>query len=707
MNRFLEYIPTTSSIYVDMTGSYTPSSASKGELILVRQDAILNKPYVGPGIAVARPGEQSIANAMSMVSAVRWNDDIDWVFLADGAAAAATRRFFMYTFNRKTWTFDWAGSILANYVTNTGVKTIRGFRAILDRHITGTVGVSGTAVTGVGTGFQSGRFAAGARIGFGSTDPNQITTWYDISSISSETALTLSTPVASTIGAGTAYVIEEIRLLFALTNATAANGGLFLIKGLNPSTFSPLNTNIAEAAAADNIRGIYWLSDHLGTVTNTNASGMGLESTETATSQSRMCYVLNGTTTSQIFKYNIRAALTPSSGKSNAAFVLATGISPTLTGTAGQVNNARLAKTSHGPGSGSLNFYFTTGTRIYRVAETNIITGSTVFLSDNMVEIPPGGTSTYTATSALASIDYAESVDHFIVPTTLKTYVTQYKTDSSPFNLQLGSITGQIDPAAVDSNSTLHITNTSSTAFAVWTEGGILYLLRNTATVTQNQLYAIALAPHWSFDVQPFITPELTLTSPRKMSKVVVYHSNLVGGTEQLGLPPEPFKIYARTSGISDNSGTWSEIDESGDLSGLTANSSIQFKIEFKTLGLTCIPARIYGLAVLYEDQSTDSHYIPSVDYSSGENRRFAWRQSQDWGGLIPTLTIELRTVEDDTLILTDTSATGTLGTWQYSTDGVNWNSWNASTDNVGNYIRYTANSLADGINIKAIIYQS
>ena len=706
MKRFIEYTPSTSSVYLDITGSYSSATASKGELILIKQDTTIGAPYIGTGIAIARPGEQSIANAMSIVAALRWNADIDYVFTADGSAAAATRRFFMYTFNRKTWEFNWVGSILANFVTNTGVKTIRAFRGILDRYTTGTVSASGTSVTGNGTLFQTSRMAAGGRIGFGSTDPNQITTWYEISSIASDTSLTLTTS-AGTIASNTPYVIEEIRLVFALTNATATNGGLFLIKGLNPATFSPLNTNIAEAATADNIRGIYWLSDHTGTVSMTNSSGMGLEDTSTATTSSRMCYVFNGTTTAQMFKYNIRASLSGlSAGKSNSAFLLATGVSPTLTGTAGQANNGRLAKLSHGPGSGSNNFYFTTGTRVYRLTESNIITGSTTFLSDNMVETPPGSINTYTATSALASIDYAESVDRFIIPTTLKTYITRYKTDSSAFDLQLGSITGQIDPVAVDSNSTIHITNTSSTAFSIWTEGGILYLMRNTATVTQNQLYAIALAPHWTFDNQYFISPEITLPSVQKLSRIAVHHNNLIGNTT-LGLSPEPFRIYVRTSGITDNTGEWTLVNDNGDISGLSTAGSIQVKISFKTLGPTCIPSRVYAISILYEDNSTDSHYIPSVDLSSSTGRTFTWRQTSLWNMTIPNMKIQLSDVSDDSIYLVDSTASSTSGVWEYSTDGETWHDWSSSADAVGNFIRYTADSLPDGVNIKATVFQA
>jgi hypothetical protein len=69
----------------------------------------------------------------------------------------------------------------------------------------GTVAVSSTAVTGTNTFFTSAM--VGYRIGFGSTDPTAISTWYTISAFSSITSITLSSS-AGTIGAGSAYVID-------------------------------------------------------------------------------------------------------------------------------------------------------------------------------------------------------------------------------------------------------------------------------------------------------------------------------------------------------------------------------------------------------------------------------------------------------------------------------------------------------------------
>jgi hypothetical protein len=52
----------------------------------------------------------------------------------------------------------------------------------------GTVTVSGTAVTGNSTNFQTSMI--NMLIGFGSTDPAKITTWYTISARASTTGIT-------------------------------------------------------------------------------------------------------------------------------------------------------------------------------------------------------------------------------------------------------------------------------------------------------------------------------------------------------------------------------------------------------------------------------------------------------------------------------------------------------------------------------------
>ncbi len=71
--------------------------------------------------------------------------------------------------------------------------------------ISGTVAVSNTAVTGTNTFFTTAM--VGYRIGFGTTNPNSVSTWYTISAFTSITSITLSSS-AGTIGSGSAYVID-------------------------------------------------------------------------------------------------------------------------------------------------------------------------------------------------------------------------------------------------------------------------------------------------------------------------------------------------------------------------------------------------------------------------------------------------------------------------------------------------------------------
>ena len=73
-------------------------------------------------------------------------------------------------------------------------------------NLPGTVACSGTSVTGTGTTFTN--YFKNSQIGFGSTVPENISTWYTISSITNDTALTL-TSSAGTISSGSDYVIKH------------------------------------------------------------------------------------------------------------------------------------------------------------------------------------------------------------------------------------------------------------------------------------------------------------------------------------------------------------------------------------------------------------------------------------------------------------------------------------------------------------------
>jgi hypothetical protein len=698
-----QFAGTTESI-----GSYDSTKTCLGTLIQQKTGATEADKFVGPlPLAVTRPMEASTPFACAFPSVVPISATKHWVFMAENSAAAATRRIAALEYDIPSNTFTQKGFINLNFVTNTGVKTIRGFRAVRTLHTTGTVAVSTTAVTGTSTQFATERIAAGARIGFGSTDPNAITTWYQISAIGSDTGITLTTS-AGTIAGGTPYVIEELRFVLAITNATLTNGGLFLVKGCNIDLFSSSGLNIAEAATADNIRGIYWLAD-AATVTNTVSVGLGLDSTSTNTSHN--VYVLNGTTTAQVYKYNIRASLTSIvAGKSVAGFLYSTGVSAALTGTLSTINNGRIVTCSHGPGSGVKCLYFVTTTRVYRIVEANILIGSTTFLADNMTEVPPGNANTFITSSALQGIDYSDSIDRFIISTSgasgARVYMTTYQTSGSSFERVFLCETRQTD-AAVASDDTPIFPTISSTGFTVWSEVGIFYLCRSGLTSALNQLWAVPGGADWAYantTDQVVITPSISTPNCNKLLRVIA-GSSLLDGANALTVSRSPYRLFYRTTGISDNSGSWTAVPETGTLAGTASN--VQFKIEFRTLDLQCIPAKVYNLTVVYEDTSMDSHYQPSVTKSNAASRIFAARQTTAWGSAIPNLRVIIYNAATGSIVLDDDITASASGTWQYSTDGTTWNTWSAGADTIGNYIRYTATSLPDGIVARFTVVQA
>ncbi|MEK7153549.1 MAG: hypothetical protein AAB834_06370, partial [Patescibacteria group bacterium] len=635
--------------------------------------------------------------------ALRWQNDataeLDWIFLADNAAAAATRRINAYTFNRRTAVWTWKGFVTVTFPTAT-VYTIRGMRMTYDLETTGTVGVSGTAVTGSSTQFSARKVCVGNRIGFGSTDPTQITTWYEISAIGSDTGITLST-TAGTIAGGTAYVIEDLRCVLATTNATTTNGGLHVIKGLNWNAFSNIGGTVPAAVSTDNIRACYWLAD-ASTVTNTVSFGMGIAPKTSATSQ--FVYVLDTLANPIVFKYNIRAALSLTAGKDTATLSLKTGSGGVLVGAPGQNNNGRLATLSHGPHSGVETLYFTTATRLYAAPTAGITAASTTWLSagTNATEVPPGGVNTFAAGGALASVEHMATIDKLIITqnattTPLRSYVTQYRTDAGQWDRLWGNDTRQLDQTTADSTIT-PVATMSGGPYTVWGEGGLLYIATIGTAGGTNRLYALPFGADWEYTATTgsyLVLPAMDMSQASKITNIFANEVQVMGGAtgNNLGLNSEPYRMSYRTTGISDDSGSWTAVNSTGMISEDGA-SQIQLRIEFRTIGTLCLPARICGVGVVYEDLSTDGHYQPSVAFSSTTAKQFAWRFATAFGGTVPRLRIRLYDAVSGGLIDDDDSTTQ-VGTWEKSTnDGGVWAGYNTTDKaNETTYIRFTPES--------------
>ncbi len=732
----------------------------------------------------------------------------DWVFLADNLAAAATRRISCFEYDRLTSLFSWRGFIVITYAAGGGNQTIRGMRAVYEKYTTGTIGVSGATVTGSGTTWSSDRIAVGSRIGFGSSDPTQISTWYYINAVGSDTSITIQTNVTASgtggsaanisVSSSTAYVIEDFKILTSTTTATNINaGGLTMVNGLSYDDFTVGGTTIAAATTVDKTKAAYSLVDldsiystgtintvtnsttvtgtgttwvsasHVGcmigfgstnptaitewftitaftsgtsitissatTVTNGSAyvivggngisCGLSLDDRDSWTQQYAYIIELQTGTTPQVYKYNFRANLSTignvEAGKAAAAWVLTTG-TQLVTGTVTQTNNGRIGTLAHGPGSGTKCLYFAATTRIHRAPLASIVQGSITWVADSMTEVPTGGSGTYTLTSLMTSVEIADQIDRLIITSTgagatvahHRAYITKYDASGSyQFDHMFLADTAQQDQSTADSSSTPH-PSYQGAALSVWSQAGLVYIARTGLAATTNIMYAVPLGADWQYADgtvnQRLITPSLATTNAEKLSRVFVNNADYLG-SGGLTLPTEPIRIYYRTEDIIDDSGAWTLVDQTGDWSAANVTSEIQFAIEFRMIGALCIPNRVFNLCCTYEDNTTDSHYQPSVGQSSTTGKVFAWRFSTAFGGTVPTLRIRLYNAATGGLLLDDTTTASAEGTFEKSTnDGGSWGAYNTTDKgNETTYIRYTPTVLADNIKVRALLTQN
>ncbi len=189
---------------------------------------------------------------------------------------------------------------------------------IADCTVTGTSTQFVTEGLSAGTNVTNVVGGLGPRIGFGSTNPALITSWYHIGFITSNTSLGLTTS-PGVVPAGTPYVIEELQFAITTANSTPATGGLFLLKGGGYHDFTTAGITFpAIASSFDNQRGVYWLAD-AGTTANvvTNQAPCGLAIQPEINKGLHYAFVLDGvgSTFMKVYRYNLRATGTITTGK--------------------------------------------------------------------------------------------------------------------------------------------------------------------------------------------------------------------------------------------------------------------------------------------------------------------------------------------------------------------------------------------------------
>jgi hypothetical protein len=689
--------------------AYDKTKVTLSKLMTQRTGTVPEENFVGPWpLGVARPGETTTAVPSAYPHAHDWSEDKMFVVLADVATAAATRRISCFEYNKQTQQFMWKGFITLTFPAGGVSMTIRGMRAMDYYYSVGTAAVSGTTVTGTGTSWLSTGQSVGARIGFGTTDPTQVTVWHDITAVNSNTSITVATAPGNMTNQP--YVIDELRIAVSVTAATPANGGLFVAKGLHWDVFQQNGLTVPAATTVDNIRAVYGLRDVPVLASGQVQVAWGLAIDEMASWTQHECYVPNAAVaTAHIFKFNMRAPLTNLvAGISEQGFVAKTG-NVALVGALTQQNNGRVATLRHGPGNNIKCLYFVTTTRVYRVALTSILEGSTTWIADSMVENPMGSTTTTQGTGSMQSVEYSISLDRLIIngATVNRCYATQYRTDSGQFDLNWMAehryIHSTLSPVDMPP-----FPNLAGTGFSSWAEGGVLFTVRISATTTLNQMFAIPLGAEMTFSNQEYVlTPAIPLSDASRLYRVLV-QAPVYAGNPAYSVPHEGYTVSYRTSGINDNTGSWVRLGSSGDLAGVMG-TEIQFRFDFRVLGSTCIPARIHSLSLVYEDNATEANYEPSVLQSNLTTRTFSWRQTALFpGGTLPNLRVRLYDVSNTNapaLLMSDHVNTPSQGTWQFSANGgATWQPWQSNANAIGNFIRFTPNVLPTAKRLRALL---
>lgn len=648
------------------------------------------------------------------IGSLQYDVDTIWCFATYGeieSSGAINKRIFFFTYKKSTNTITNRYES-ANF-TNTP-NTYHGCYSInptMDLHTTGSVQVIGTQVTGSGTTWQTDGACIGNRIGFGSTSSADITTWYEISSISNDTNLTIingvvtdGVPQILNLTGSVPYVIEDFRISYInRASNIVTSRGIILVKGLRPEIFAISPPTIPSSTTVDNLRACYRLVDGATTSATFSPISSVLEPKVSFTEQYLYTVSKPAPGTISIQKFNIRANLSSSltAGRASGSFVFTTGNQ-----THGGTNTSEtdvIAKDNSG------NYYVSHYTRISRIPTASIAAASTTFIADNMIENPPGTSTTFALSSQRADICYMPQIDRLYISHlqgTGRNYISRY--------ISGGEFETQVHTNDIIQQTTYLVNefetltpNFLSSRFSAHYNNGVMFIARDTST-DNNIIYALPLEADAQFESTSsacIITPQLFTTSASAYTGIYVDSTDYFN-TNRFALPRQPYYLYYRTSGITDNSGPWSYLNPSSSMP--TVSGSIQFKLTFSTLGYYSMPARVHGITISYSSslpQQAVSNYDMIPQETDLGSQIFAWRQSSEFNPLPTDLNINI--YSGSAVILTDTIISSLSGSWEYSVNSGNtWSSLTTPVNSVGSYIRYTATpTLPSGSILKTVLY--
>lgn len=580
--------------------------------------------------------------------------------------------FLLFEFDKLNWSMTFKGQIQVYQIVNE--TEIYDLQVQLIREKRGYVNVNGHIVTGIDTKFFDSKVSVGSRIGFGSTEPGRITTWYTINKIDNNNQLFINNPAPNL--SNVPFVIEELRIYYG--TYTTFN----IVKGLNFDYFSTsLSIPQVYTSNIDRQRACYNIRDAVTPVANYI---IGFDLGPVIDDNTQYLYYMTSRTNvyndMRIFVFNIRADLKFSADNvSTSPYMFKTGYH-FLSYLVNRYSHVKIAKTQFDNPNKIYHLYFEGQVVHYRIDLNDIKPETT-----NMIDATTRGTNTTQSISNLwgdinsnqsRTLMYDDYTDFFITTSNSseKNIIYQYSSIAYP-KTGLQRFFGSGSPLLRTKNNVdgaVYVFSSQNNMFGDAVDG-LLYamVLSNNYDTYERAINTIQVCPIGAdfetikTEENRIICPAINVSKFSKLNKILInYNKHL--GDEYYGLPPESFRVFVRDHGIEDNTGTWVQLDQSYDISFLQPKRLIQLSFTFKTLGATNHSARIYSYAIVGEELETlPTTFRWNMNNSNINAGIFAFDQIKVSSSSF-NLKINIYKKDTNESILEQTSSSSENGSFQY-----------------------------------------
>ncbi len=377
-------------------------------------------------------------------------------------------------------------------------------------------------------------------------------------------------------------------------------------------------------------------------------------------------------------------------GTTGSNFVHKTGNLPALVSTLLVVDSEDYAVPSHTANSGQPCAFLATNTNLYMGRLSDLTPGAVTWPS--LITVNALGTVNQIVTPTITLAAWSTVLDRAIYLTNANILVVKQMVNNSIENV-IGGANNKFRQTF--SSNVIELGFITATSMDI--EDGWLVLTGGTAGQVGNIL--CDLRSDVLYDYSYVITK--VLNTPSSIYKFLTTTDELFDFTGGLS-------IEYRTSGFGTDTGGWTSIPFSQDLTAVATGAQVQFKIKWATLGLdTCIPAQLRELFLGYETLAEISdNWEFSDDYSDNNTpSRVAFRLKNLYASTVPTLYFRAYDLTD-ALLINNNSVTNAAN-FEYSTNnGLSWLPLGTIPNTVGTLVRYTFTS-PPGVDIRPGLKES